>query len=152
MSLKYSTTTADYLVWSDAMNLIRKLAKDKNYSIIARWLLPNAILVKTRRDFENLWLSDFLNLMRATFFEEKSFYRPCSNFVATLLLSTKTLAKILNPIICKVFLALLKPFNYICHKLPIFTVHCETQSRHYPSAHLQLYKTRTWKTHNLYSE
>ena len=28
MSLKFSTTTADYLVWSDAMNLIRKLAKD----------------------------------------------------------------------------------------------------------------------------
>ena len=33
MSLKYSTTTADYLVWSDAMNLIRKLAKDGNYKI-----------------------------------------------------------------------------------------------------------------------
>ena len=33
MSLKYSTTTADYLVWSDAMNLIRKLAKDKDYKI-----------------------------------------------------------------------------------------------------------------------
>lgn len=31
MSLKYSTTTADYLVWSDAMNLIRKLAKDENH-------------------------------------------------------------------------------------------------------------------------
>ena len=30
MSLKYSNTTADYLVWSDAMNLIRKLAKDQN--------------------------------------------------------------------------------------------------------------------------
>ena len=28
MRLKYSSTTADYLVWSDAMNLIRKLAKD----------------------------------------------------------------------------------------------------------------------------
>ena len=28
MSLKYSSTTADYLVWTDAMNLIRKLAKD----------------------------------------------------------------------------------------------------------------------------
>ena len=27
MSLKYSSTTADYLIWSDAMNLIRKLAK-----------------------------------------------------------------------------------------------------------------------------
>ena len=33
MSLKYSITTADYLVWSDAMNLIRKLAKDGNYKI-----------------------------------------------------------------------------------------------------------------------
>ena len=33
MSLKYSTTTADYLVWSDAMNLIRKLAKDRNYKM-----------------------------------------------------------------------------------------------------------------------
>lgn len=33
MSLKYSSTTADYLVWSDAMNLIRKLAKDGNYKI-----------------------------------------------------------------------------------------------------------------------
>ena len=33
MSLKYSSTTADYLIWSDAMNLIRKLAKDDNYKI-----------------------------------------------------------------------------------------------------------------------
>ena len=33
MSLKYSTTIADYLVWSDAMNLIRKLAKDGNYKM-----------------------------------------------------------------------------------------------------------------------
>ena len=33
MSLKYSNTTADYLVWSDAMNLIRKLAKDDNYKM-----------------------------------------------------------------------------------------------------------------------
>ena len=33
MSLKYSTTTSDYLVWSDAMNLIRKLAKDGNYKM-----------------------------------------------------------------------------------------------------------------------
>ena len=33
MSLKYSTTTADYLVWSDAMNLVRKLAKDRNYKM-----------------------------------------------------------------------------------------------------------------------
>lgn len=33
MSLKYSKTTADYLEWSEAMNLIRKLAKDKNYKM-----------------------------------------------------------------------------------------------------------------------
>ena len=33
MSLKYSNATADYLVWSDAMNLIRKLAKDENYKM-----------------------------------------------------------------------------------------------------------------------
>ena len=33
MSLKYSNTTADYLQWNEAMNLIRKLAKDKNYKM-----------------------------------------------------------------------------------------------------------------------
>lgn len=33
MSLKYSNTNADYLVWPDAMNLIRKLAKDENYKM-----------------------------------------------------------------------------------------------------------------------
>ena len=33
MSLKYSNTTADYLQWEEAMNLIRKLYKDKKYTI-----------------------------------------------------------------------------------------------------------------------
>ena len=33
MGMKYSTTTADYLDWEIAMNLIRKLAKDKNYKM-----------------------------------------------------------------------------------------------------------------------
>lgn len=33
MSLKYSNTTADFLEWNEAMNLIRKLAKDENYKI-----------------------------------------------------------------------------------------------------------------------
>lgn len=31
MSLKYSNTTADYLQWDEAMNLIRKLARNENY-------------------------------------------------------------------------------------------------------------------------
>ena len=33
MSLKYSSTKADYLQWDEAMNLIMKLAKDKNYKM-----------------------------------------------------------------------------------------------------------------------
>ena len=33
MSQKYSTTTADYLVWPEAMKLIRKLARDGNYKM-----------------------------------------------------------------------------------------------------------------------
>ena len=33
MSLKYSNTTADYLQWDEAMNLIRKLAKDGNHKM-----------------------------------------------------------------------------------------------------------------------
>ena len=33
MSLKYSSTTADYLEWSEAMNLIRKLARNRNYKM-----------------------------------------------------------------------------------------------------------------------
>ena len=33
MSLKYSNTTADYLQWDEAMNLIRKLAKNGDYKM-----------------------------------------------------------------------------------------------------------------------
>ena len=33
MSLKYSNTTADFLQWDEAMNLIRKLFKDGNYNM-----------------------------------------------------------------------------------------------------------------------
>ena len=47
MSLKYSTTTADYLIWSDAMNLIRKLAKDGNYKISLLIALGWSYYIKT---------------------------------------------------------------------------------------------------------
>ena len=53
MSLKYSNTTADYLVWSDAMNLIRKLAKDDNYKMS---------LLVALGCFTGLRISDFLAL------------------------------------------------------------------------------------------
>lgn len=33
MSLKYSNTTADFLQWNEAMNLIRNLASDHNYKL-----------------------------------------------------------------------------------------------------------------------
>ena len=41
MSLKYSNTTADFLQWDEAMNLIRKLAKDENYKISLLVATPN---------------------------------------------------------------------------------------------------------------
>ena len=53
MSQKYSTTTTDFLVWSDAMNLIRKLAKDNNYKMS---------LFIALGCFTGLRVSDILNL------------------------------------------------------------------------------------------
>ena len=53
MSQKYSTTTADFLVWSDAMNLIRKLAKDNNYKMS---------LLVALGCFTGLLISDILSL------------------------------------------------------------------------------------------
>lgn len=53
MSLKYSSTTADYLQWSEAMNLIRKLAKDRDYKM--------SLLIATGC-FTGLRISDILSL------------------------------------------------------------------------------------------
>ena len=58
MSLKYSSTTADYLVWSDAMNLIRKLAKDENYKIS---------LLIALGCFTGLRISDILSLRSVSY-------------------------------------------------------------------------------------
>ena len=53
MSLKYSSTTADYLQWSEAMNLVRKLAKDSNYKMS---------LLTALGCFTGLRISDILSL------------------------------------------------------------------------------------------
>ena len=53
MSLKYSNTTADFLEWNEAMNLIRKLAKDENYKIS---------LLVALGCFTGLRISDILSL------------------------------------------------------------------------------------------
>ena len=53
MSLKYSNTTADFLQWNEAMNLIRKLFKDGNY---------NMSLLIALGCFSGLRISDILSL------------------------------------------------------------------------------------------
>ena len=53
MSLKYSNTTADFLRWDEAMNLIRKLFKDGNY---------NMSLLVALGCFFGLRISDILSL------------------------------------------------------------------------------------------
>ena len=53
MSLKYSSTTADYLIWSDAMNLIQKLSRDGNYKMS---------LLMAMGCFTGLHISDILAL------------------------------------------------------------------------------------------
>lgn len=53
MSRKYSSTTADYLEWSEAMNLIRRLARDDNYKMS---------LLLAVGCFTGLRISDILNL------------------------------------------------------------------------------------------
>lgn len=53
MSKKYSTTTADYLEWSEMVNLVHKLAKDKNYKM--------SLLIAVG-SFWGLRISDILNL------------------------------------------------------------------------------------------
>ena len=53
MSLKYSNTTADFLQWDEAMNLIRKLFKDGDY---------NMSLLIALGCFFGLRISDILSL------------------------------------------------------------------------------------------
>jgi integrase len=64
MSQKYSTTTADFLVWSDAMNLIRKLARDGNYKM--------SLLIAIGC-FSGLRISDILALRWETILDTEEF-------------------------------------------------------------------------------
>jgi len=54
MGAKYSTTTADYLEWSQAMNLVRNLYNDSNYRI--------SLLIACG-SFWGLRISDLLSLI-----------------------------------------------------------------------------------------
>ena len=71
MSQKYSTTTADYLVWSDAMNLIRKLVKDRNYKISL--LIAIGCFTGLRiSDILSLRWKQILNVSEFTIIEKKT--------------------------------------------------------------------------------
>ena len=71
MSQKYSTTTADYLVWSDAMNLIRKLVKDGNYKMSL--LIAIGCFTGLRiSDILSLRWKQILNVLEFTITEKKT--------------------------------------------------------------------------------
>ena len=71
MSLKYSNTTADYLVWSDAMNLIRKLAKDENYKM-SLFIALGCFTGLRVSDILNLRWFQILGVSEFTIFEKKT--------------------------------------------------------------------------------
>lgn len=71
MSQKYSTTAADYLVWSDAMNLIRKLVKDGNYKMSL--LIAIGCFTGLRiSDILSLRWKQILNVSEFTIIEKKT--------------------------------------------------------------------------------
>lgn len=64
MSAKFSTTTADHLEWSQAMNLIRNLYKDGNYKIS---------LLIAMGSFWGLRISDILSLQWKQVYDKDEF-------------------------------------------------------------------------------
>jgi integrase len=64
MSAKFSNTTADYLEWSSAMNLIRNLYNDENYKIS---------LLVSFGCFFGLRISDILSLKWETIYDKNEF-------------------------------------------------------------------------------
>ena len=71
MGMKYSTTTADYLEWEIAMNLIRKLAKDENYKMSL--LIAIGCFTGLRiSDILSLRWNQILNVDELTIIEKKT--------------------------------------------------------------------------------
>ena len=71
MSLKYSNTTADYLQWDEAMNLIRKLAKDKNYKM-SLFVALSCFTGLRVSDIVALRYSQILGVAEVTIIEKKT--------------------------------------------------------------------------------
>ncbi len=71
MSLKYTNTTADFLNWDEAMNLIRKLSKDRNYSMSL--LVALGCFTGLRiSDILALHWNQILNVSECTIIEKKT--------------------------------------------------------------------------------
>ena len=71
MSLKYSNTTADFLKWDEAMNLIRKLFKDGNYNMSLLIALGCFFGLRIR-DLLALRWNQILNVSEFTIIEHKT--------------------------------------------------------------------------------
>lgn len=71
MSLKFSNTTADYLEWSEAMNLIRNLYNDKKY-VFSLYIAISVFWGLRVSDVLKLKFVDILNLDEITITEQKT--------------------------------------------------------------------------------
>ena len=104
MSLKYSSTTADYLKWEEAMNLIRKLYKEKNYTISLLiaigcfWGLRISDIIALR------W-NQILNVDELTIIEKKTGKKRVIRINPQLKRHISDCHKVINPIQSPVFIS-----------------------------------------------
>lgn len=71
MSLKFSNTTADYLEWNEAMNLIRNLYNDKKY-VFSLYIAISVFWGLRVSDVLKLKFVDIINLDEITITEQKT--------------------------------------------------------------------------------
>ena len=99
MSLKYSNTTADFLEWEEAMNLIRKLFKDENYSMSLLIALGCFFGLRIS-DILSLKWNQILNVNEFTIIEHKTGKKRTVRINAQLKRHITDCYKAMNPIGC----------------------------------------------------
>lgn len=99
MSLKYSNTTADFLEWEEAMNLIRKLFKDENYSMSLLIALGCFFGLRIS-DILSLRWNQILNVNEFTIIEHKTGKKRTIRINAQLKRHITDCYKAMNPIGC----------------------------------------------------
>lgn len=104
MSLKYSNTTADYLQWEEAMNLIRKLYKDKNYTI-SLLIAVGCFWGLRISDILALRWNQILNVDELTIIEKKTGKKRIIRINPQLKRHIADCHKVINPIQSPVFIS-----------------------------------------------